>query len=76
MNPSDNPYIGRIVTLLSPIFAGLAGSICVWVAENFPGAPELDSGELTAIFVAGATAAGGALVTWLYNRGKYERGEK
>lgn len=68
-------YIGRIVVLVTPIIAGISGFIVQWVADNFPGAPSLDDGQLTAIFIAGVTAAAGAIVTWLNNRGKHERGE-
>lgn len=68
----DTPYIGRIVVLLTPIFAGVSGWICQLVADNFPGAPALEDGELTAIFVAGAGAAAAAVYKWLDNRGKHE----
>lgn len=64
--------VSRIVTLLTPIFAGLAGWVATWIAENFPGTPQLDSGELTAIFIAGATAAASAVWKWLEGRAKWE----
>ncbi len=64
--------ISRTVTLLTPIFAGLAGGLAAWVADNFPGAPRLDSTELTAVFVAVALAAGQAASTWLKGRGLWE----
>jgi uncharacterized BrkB/YihY/UPF0761 family membrane protein len=67
-----NPYIGRIVVLLTPILAGVAGYIAQLAAKYLPGAPELDQGELTAIFVAGAAAVIPVVVTWLYNLGKHE----
>lgn len=68
----ENPYIGRIVVLLTPVFAGIAGWITQFVADNFPGAPALDETELTAIFVAGAVSIVPVVVKWLDNRGKYE----
>lgn len=65
--------ISRVVTLLTPIFAGLAGWVATWIAENLPGTPQLDSTELTAIFVAGALAAGHAAAKWLEGRAKWEQ---
>lgn len=58
--------LNRIVVLLTPIFAGLAGAVVQWVAIHFPGAPHLDDTELTAVFVAGATAAAAAALKWLH----------
>lgn len=72
----------RIVTLLTPVFAGLAGSLSVWMAENLPGAPAVDEAGLTAIFVAGATSATAAAWKWLQgwqrheDRAEYERSER
>jgi len=54
----------------------LAGWLSQWAAENMPGAPNLDSGELTIAFVAGAGVALGAVYKWLDNRGKYELGQE
>lgn len=62
----------RIVTLLTPVFAGLAGSIVVWMAENLPGAPQISEAGLTAIFVAGATSATAAAWKWLSGWQKFE----
>ena len=73
MDP-ENPYIGRIVVLLTPIFAGLAGWIATRAAEWLPGMPDLDEAELTALFVAGGLFAASAVYKWLDNRGKYEQG--
>lgn len=73
MDP-ENPYLGRIVVLITPIFVGIAGWLTQWVADHFPGAPNLDAGELSLIFVAGALAAASAVYKWLDNRGKYEQG--
>lgn len=72
----ENPYIGRIVVLLTPVFAGVAAWLVAWIAENLPGSPVVDGSELTALSVAGALAAGGAVIQWLNNRGKYEQGQE
>ena len=55
----------RIVTLLTPVFAGLAGSVATWMADNLPGAPQISTDGLTAIFVAGAASATAAAYKWL-----------
>jgi hypothetical protein len=65
-------YIGRVVVVLTPVFAGLAGWLATWAADHLPGNPQLDSGEITAIFVAGAGAATSALLSWLKGRREYE----
>lgn len=65
--------ISRIVALLTPVFAGLAGWIAQLAAQYLPGTPALDQGELTAIFIAGAGAAAAAAVKWLDGRSKHER---
>ena len=64
--------VSRIVTLLTPIFAGAAGWVAEWCAQHLPGTPALDGGELTAVFVVGATAAGAAVVQWLNGLQKHE----
>lgn len=66
MNPN------RIVTLLTPVFAGLAGSASVWMAENLPGAPQVSEDGLTAIFIAGATSATAAAWKWLQGWQRHE----
>jgi H+/Cl- antiporter ClcA len=68
--------ISRIVALLTPIFAGLAGAAAAWVAKNVPGAPHLDATELTAVFIAVALAASQAAATWLKGRGLWEASKK
>ena len=57
--------LNRAVVLLSPIFVGLSGWLVAWVANHLPGHPHLDAGELTAIFIAGATLAGSKVLLWL-----------
>lgn len=68
----ENPYIGRIVTLLTPVFAGVSGYVAQLAAQHLPGAPALDETELTAIFIAGALAVVPVVREWLKNRGAYE----
>ena len=65
--------ISRVVTLLTPVFAGLAGWIATLIADNFPGAPALDATELTAVFVAVALTAGQTASTWLKGRALWEQ---
>ena len=64
--------INRVVVILTPAAAGLAGSIASWIAEHFPGV-ELDEASLTAIFLAGAGAAVAAIYKWLDGWMQYER---
>jgi uncharacterized membrane protein YeaQ/YmgE (transglycosylase-associated protein family) len=68
-------YIGRVVVLLTPVFAGLAGWLATWVAQNLPGGPALDEQALTAIFVSGVGAAVAAVLSWLKGRREYESNE-
>jgi hypothetical protein len=63
--------IERFVVLITPIFAGLAGWLVEWISVHFPGTPTLDKAQLTAVFIAGATAAAGAAVKWLHERSKH-----
>lgn len=64
--------LNRIVVLLTPIFAGLAGTFTSWAAQNLPGSPQLDSAELTALFVAGAATGLAAVWKWLQGWQGYE----
>ena len=66
-------YIGRIVVLLTPVFAGLAGWLATWAAQHLPGGPVLDAQALTAIFVTGAAAATSAVLSWLKGRREHEQ---
>jgi len=68
MNPN------RVVALLTPVFAGLAGFIAQAVSDNFPGAPALDQGELTAIFIA--VAASVVAVAWKWLEGWQQHEER
>ena len=65
--------VNRVVVLLTPIFTGLAGYVAQWVAIHFPGTPGLDQGELTAIFIAGATAGLTVALHWLSGWQKHEQ---
>jgi hypothetical protein len=61
------PHISpnRVVTALTPlVFAPLAGAISVFAAANVPGL-EIDTAQLQAVFIAGATIAFGKAALWL-----------
>ena len=61
------PHISpnRVVTALTPlVFAPLAGAISVFAAANVPGL-DIDTGQLQAVFIAGATIAFGKAALWL-----------
>ena len=68
----------RIVTLLGPtVFAPLAGFICLWVAEHFPGITvpqDKVAGALSTagIFIIGAVIAHLKSSKWLDGWQKYE----
>jgi hypothetical protein len=66
----------RIVALLTPVFAALAGGLATWIADTVPGAPSIDSGELTAIFIAGAASATAAAYKWLAGWQQHEAHER
>jgi len=53
---AEGSLIGRFVAILTPFFAIFAGAIAGWVARTFPGV-HLDTGQIVAFMVAGATAA-------------------
>jgi hypothetical protein len=69
-------YIGRIVVVLTPVFAGAAGWLATWAAAHLPGSPVLDAGEITAIFVVGVLAAVSAVISWLKGRREYEQNKQ
>jgi hypothetical protein len=62
----------RVVVALSPLFIALAGWVVEWVANNFPGAPQLDKTQLTILFGAGATFAAAHIAQWLHGWQKHE----
>ena len=69
------PHISpnRVVTALTPLlFAPLAGAISVFAAANVPGL-EIDTGQLQAVFIAGATIAFGKAALWLKGWQEFEQ---
>jgi hypothetical protein len=66
----DNPYIGRIVVLISPLIAALATAIVYYVQE-WTGA-KLDDTELTVLLTAAVLGVFKLIDQWLKNRGQYE----
>ena len=69
------PHISpnRVVTALTPlVFAPLAGAISVFAAANVPGL-EIDTGQLQAVFIAGATIAFGKAALWLKGWQEFEQ---
>lgn len=67
----DSPYIGRIVTLIAPLIAGLSLFTVNGVQDALN--VSLDGDELTALLTAAVLGAFGVVYKWLDNRGKYER---
>jgi hypothetical protein len=65
--------LNRVVVLLTPLFAGIAGWLVQWIADHFPGAPNLESGELTALFIAGFLAAAEMARQWLKGHVAHEK---
>jgi Flp pilus assembly protein TadB len=68
--------IERVVVLLTPIFVGLSGWVAELAVRYLPGTPALDRGELTAVFIAGMTAAATAAVKWLHGRSQHTQNEQ
>lgn len=64
--------LNRIVVVLTPAFAGAAGWVCEWSAQHLPGTPQLDKGQLTAIFIAGAASGASAAIKWIHGWQKHE----
>lgn len=67
--------INRLVVLATPIFVGLAAALASWIAEHFPGAPALDTTELTAVMVLAAGSALTAAAQWLHGWQKHEKAQ-
>jgi hypothetical protein len=65
--------VNRVVAVLTPVFSAAAGVGSAWLLKHFPGVPVPSQGELLAIEVAGATAAGGAALSWLKGHQAYEK---
>jgi hypothetical protein len=71
------PHISpnRAVTALTPLlFAPLAGAISVFAAANVPGL-DIDTEQLQAVFIAGATIAFGKAALWLKGWQEFEQRE-
>ncbi len=62
--------IERAVALLTPLFSGASGLIVTYIAKIVPGV-HLAGGEVTALFITGATAATAAALKWLHGRQKF-----
>jgi hypothetical protein len=68
----DSGYIGRFVTILSPVF--LAASVAVAnFAQDAIGA-DLDEASLAAYLIGVTLGVAKIADTWLKNRGVYEAG--
>jgi hypothetical protein len=59
--------INRIATLLTPVFAAVAGWVATWIAENFPYLESMGFNEtqILGFFITGAVAALGIAYKWL-----------
>jgi hypothetical protein len=66
--------ISRYVALLTPLFAVAAGYVATQAAR-LPGAPALDSTQLTVLFSGGAAAAVTMAYKWLGGRAAWERAQ-
>ena len=65
----------QLVAILTPlVFAPLAGAISTLAAEHLPGV-EIDSGQLQAVFIAGALIAFGKAGLWLKGWQEWEKRE-
>ena len=63
----------RVVTALTPlVFAPLAGAISVFAAAHVPGL-NIDTEQLQAVFIAGATIAFGKAALWLKGWQEFEQ---
>ena len=65
--------INRVVVLLTPLAATLAGLVAAWLADHAPLiADQVDEGSLTAIFIAAATSVVTMAYKWLDGWQDYE----
>lgn len=62
--------IERVVALFTPLFAAAAGYCFTLLGKAVPGV-NLDRGQFTALFIAGATAALAGAITWLVGRQRF-----
>ena len=68
---SEGSQIARVVALITPLFAVVAGSFAAWVAKH-TGA-KLDSSQITAFMVAAVTTVLAAAWKWLQGWQQHER---
>lgn len=61
----------RVVALLTPLLAPVAGAVTKWLAENAPGV-DLSRDDLTSVFIAGALFALAPALQWLHGWQKFE----
>lgn len=66
--------VNRLVVLLTPLAATLAGAVSAWVAKNIPGV-EISEGALNEIFIAGLGIAAAGSAHWLHGYQKWEQRE-
>lgn len=63
--------IERVVAVLTPVFAALAGVLTGWLGNHFPGHPALNSTDVLALEITGFTGAAAAALKWLHGRQKF-----
>jgi hypothetical protein len=61
----------RIVAILTPILAPIAGAISAWIAKNAPGI-DIPESALNEIFIAGAAIALAPAIHWLQGRKEFD----
>jgi hypothetical protein len=66
----DNPFVGRIVVLLTPLLAALT-VVIVNAVQDWTGVA-LDGTQLSVLLTGAVVAVVGVVYKWLDNRGKYE----
>lgn len=64
----------RVVLLLTPLVAPVAGFVAAWLAKNLPGV-EIDEKQLNEIFLAGLGIAFAGSAHWLHGYQKHEARE-
>lgn len=64
--------VNRIVALATPVFAAAAAVGSAWLSKHFPGLPTPSQGQILGVEIAGATAAGGAALSWLKGHQQWE----
>jgi predicted anti-sigma-YlaC factor YlaD len=69
--PEPTSMLNRVVVVLTPFFALLAGSIAAWIGDHVPGV-KLDSTQLTALIVAVITAVLTMALKWLHGWQQHE----